>query len=91
MLGSSQNFRTQSGAWTLISRGLYGRRIRGVRRGRTGEPTDLREPLPASPGELPAVRVGARRVRIPESNFNPLVAAREMRALADSDPEHPQQ
>jgi excisionase family DNA binding protein len=38
--------------------------------------------------ELPAVRVGARRVRIRESDCNAFVAAGEMRGVSDSDPDH---
>jgi excisionase family DNA binding protein len=39
-------------------------------------------------GELPAIRVGARRVRIRESDFEAFLAAGELPAVADSAPRH---
>jgi excisionase family DNA binding protein len=42
-------------------------------------------------GKLPAIRVGARRVRIRKSDFEALTAAGEMQAVADSNPAHAQQ
>lgn len=42
-------------------------------------------------GELPAVRVGARRMRIRESDFDAFVTAGEVRAVSGSGPDYVQE